>query len=379
MKLRKSKLSTANPGSNTGLNSQSKSATGFLVSIDTITVILGRVHSYERVTDIISLIDDFFGEKIEFSRDRPVRIPRLYHGSTVTSLKGVQVLWRMPGEEWGQGEMRIHVPGKALRGQPAQAVIALFSEVLAAYEPRCSRLDIAVDDLHRVGSMDDWLEASKAKNYTGVRRSKEIVSRSLDSEDTGITIYFGSAQSEKMIRVYDKFIESGGRINCIRIEGQFRKSYAEAAFNQLESCIKECLGDLPKTLAGIIFGQFSVIDRASGDKNIARKSLLPWFSRILKAVGSGIKLRLPRPEKTLEKTAHWVERAVAPSLAMLKRFYGDSDFWQNLNDMVDVANANLTKQKRGIVEATRLAFDWVPDYAGDVVVDAITFEQLDFW
>ena len=64
---------------------------------------------------------------------------------------------------------------------------------------------------------------------------------------------------------------------------------------------------------------------------------------------------------------------------MLKRFYGDSDFWQNLNDMVDVANANLTKQKRGIVEATRLAFDWVPAYAGDVVVDAVICEQLDFW
>lgn len=90
---------------------------------------------------------------------------------------------------------------------------------------RITRLDVAWDDYKKVFSPKDlmryWLDG---KISTPARYAKCVASRQSGSD----TFYLGKRGAERLLRIYDKAAESGGNIDAVRWEFEYRKEKAHA-------------------------------------------------------------------------------------------------------------------------------------------------------
>jgi len=335
---------STNPASNTGFNSHRPSSTkAFTVGIDTLTLKLERVASEAGVRDVIALTEEFFAESIQFDPSRPIHSAITYDGSTVSSVRGTQVLWTRPKVAFGWGVVRLHLPGKALANCSTTEIMEFCKIMQRDYGATCARIDLCVDDHRRMTSMLDWQLAAEAGNFSGVRTSRDFRSRKLGSSEVGHTVYFGSPTSNKQLRVYDKTVESRGQVDAIRIEAQFRKESAQASFEELLLVCDREESSLGRRAASLVTGAVIFCDVETGDKNVHRRRLLPWYRELCAAVGAGLRLQLARPSRLLSKTEAWISRSVISSLAMLEKFYGPAVFWQFLNDEIEAKKPVLRR------------------------------------
>lgn len=111
---------------------------------------------------------------------------------------GVRVLWS------SDLRMGIHVifPGRALSGRDAISIIQKAWAVGAQF----TRIDVCFDDVSDgVTSVAEYAKRYAAGDFEGRARSY----REITSSGGGHTLYIGSRQSEKMMRIYDKGAEQG--------------------------------------------------------------------------------------------------------------------------------------------------------------------------
>jgi phage replication initiation protein len=164
-----------------------------------------------------------------------------------------------------------------------------------------------------------------------------------DAIPDGATTYLGSSQSEAIVRVYDKAAESGHANAGVRWELQAR---ADRAARFVDGAVHASNGLASYILAairGLIdFRERTVNGRAD------RAALLPWWAAI---IGDADRVGLNGPTKvdSLEQRAAWVERQVAPSLAMLVSAYGTD--W--LRWVLEMGEERLTEHQRRLASGQR--------------------------
>ena len=119
-------------------------------------------------------------------------------------------------------------------------------------------------------------------------------------------IYIGSPRSRRILRVYDKNMESEGDIDAIRWELQLRDEAADRAAELILN------SNLPDAYLAVLVGLADF--RIVSNDNSSRRPRTPWFKKL---VGEAQKatLALPKPVKTIEGMERWLRKQVAPSLA----------------------------------------------------------------
>lgn len=196
-----------------------------------------------------------------------------------------------------------------------------------------TRLDISYDD--RIGIVT-VAEVERALSCGDVvtRWHKwrpdgdyEIGSPAVD----GGTVYIGSRKSDAFLRIYDKAKEQGlENTHWTRFEIQLRNDSATSLARLL--CNAKNDEDLFVELSlGILKGYIEFKDKNS-DSNPSRRVCLPWWEKIVGDV-SRVKASRVKSERTISNTVDWVERQVAPALAVVKDFYG-LRFQDLLNDIL---------------------------------------------
>jgi Replication initiation factor len=137
----------------------------------------------------------------------------------------------------------------------------------------------------------------------------------------GSAVYIGSSKSEAMLRVYDKAAESSSPDAGIRWELQLPCGHAVrfvagavAAGDGLGTYVLGCILDL-----------VDFRDQC-GQERGDRAPLLGWWAAIV-ADATRVALSGPAKVDSLEKRGVWLARQVAPSLALVRRAYGDG--WLN--------------------------------------------------
>lgn len=105
----------------------------------------------------------------------------------------------------------------------------------AREQDHCARLDIQVTVRISPGAVNRWLDAAErvAQAHPAVRGRKPVV-HSLHGADGNETVYIGSKKSDVLIRLYDKFRESGKEHykDCVRLEVQLRNKPATAVWRE---------------------------------------------------------------------------------------------------------------------------------------------------
>ena len=204
-----------------------------------------------------------------------------------------------------------------------------------------------MDDYSKLVTFDDVGVAVSSGNFAGFRSVQHIVSSVRNvSGNVGQTYYFGSPQSDKRLRFYDKSVESGGELDCYRWEAQFRGKHAHEAFLGFVSSGCDSL-----YLSGLVTGCVSFVDRDSGDR-LSRLDMLPWWSDFVDKVGGFIKFSIPQMKSTIQKKKDWITKQVSATLAIIKRVYG-SFFPHWLTSQIDEGDSRLTPEQISLAQVAR--------------------------
>lgn len=200
--------------------------------------------------------------------------------------------------------------------------------------PNVTRLDIYVDE--HSGNLDMDSLALSINNGCYVGRAKSITDISrrqiVDGRELGRTINFGSRTSTSYARFYDKAQEQKVDFHWVRCELELKGDQAAATFQLLLDAAdlsmdldtKEPIinyGCLVDTIKGIILGKidFKLPDTATRTNNRTR---CEFWEKVFMNIEQ-IRDLSPAIPGDIERVREWFESAVAPSLALLIRYFGD--------------------------------------------------------
>lgn len=194
-----------------------------------------------------------------------------------------------------------------------------------------TRLDVAVDDLSGYFTIDmvkDKVCSGEVRTVfkgAGLNNSYKF-GKDKGSMVDGQTVYFGSKHSELRIRFYDKALEQGVDYFWNRTEVQSRNDRSQMIAVMLMGGTS--LGNI---VFGILKRYVNFVEKDDGDSNRSRWAVSDWWSRFIGDVDR-VKLTIAKGKKTINQVAFWIERQVAPSLALLRKAWGEGfgSFYQSL-------------------------------------------------
>lgn len=300
-------ISSKPPVSNTGVILDS----GVYALIDWVRGTMPQTE-LERVFEII---EAFWGQKPE-QRERGLR---WYHNSA-KALHSVLVCWNPTTE--GRSEMSFDIPGAALAVLEPERQRELFQALANIPNFRCRRIDPAIRDYNRIICPLKARQAYLDGNVRGFKRRKEET-ESHPTLGDGHTTYFGrrgSSGSGKLVRIYDKYVQSDGADNCIVCEAELTDHKAEEFWNRLVNWVNEDgkvevlpVEMWPSFIALHIKGAIQFVD-------------CDWWQQVFD--GDLSSWKLPAKKKndvTVQKMFTWVKKQVFPTLAVLYNYLSHKD------------------------------------------------------
>jgi hypothetical protein len=325
--------SMADPRSNTGSDSQTEISLAPLVEarIDALTILwafspdcLIDIHIRDWLDIQIDTIDSI-GRKIGVWWDRN------YHSATGT-------LYSQRDCANGRIECRLSISGEDCGRLGNSRVIGFMRWCRKnLLNLRCSRIDLFVDDYSKKLKFDNLSEAIKNKNRSGFKKGRCI--RDYGGKHEGWTAYLGRRESERMIRVYDKFAESSGMIDAIRWEAEIKGKMANSLFPIILE-FPENPEELQQGIINYAIGKVSFINPI--DKNVSRCPLLEWWKEWLEMLKCAPKkVFVSRPETTLARTKQWMEHSVSKSLVMLKDGLGIYYFQHFMDELMAIGKSKM--------------------------------------
>lgn len=255
---------------------------------------------------------------------------------TNTTEMGVNVSIPSHGLEWFFELMGVDF-------EEPDAVQEMF-KILKDRYCHCSRIDLA---------FDDYSKKFRAKQYViwwwnnNIRtRFKTMKTSSCSMHDEGHTFYLGSRLTGKMLRIYDKDVESNGAIDAVRYEFELHVKYARDMFEYL---IEHKTVDFISYLRSF----FDVIER--NDSNISRCSLLPeweeWLSKLDFSEELPEKTEIPHYSSDQRKfdTTYWLLNNCLRSIKGFVECFG----WDCLHDYVRQDNRPIPEKYRLLLDTVQ--------------------------
>ncbi len=228
---------------------------------------------------------------------------------------------------------------------------------IRAHEGHVTRIDCALDDRQSQVPVSVIRDAvDRGQCITRAERFQIIQSQAIhEGTPTGETLYFGSPQSQTMLRVYDKRLEmqakqrEGWQDYGIRWELEFKQDRAQAC--------ALCLAGLEEPLwCELVVGflrsyiDFRDTTRETEDQYRIRAPLLDWWKTLTDDFGKG-RLVIEQEEQTIHDVKRWVSHAVAPMLAVICAQHPGGQAWLEREIMTGSArwkerHRRLLKKKR---------------------------------
>ena len=196
---------------------------------------------------------------------------------------------------------------------------------------KCTRIDIAIDDMFKKLNLNSIKRAADNHHYTGFGNTPQWYEKGRKGrKGKGITFgKRGKAGGGKYMEFYDKSAESDGRIDAIRIELAAYKHYAIEIFEDLTDAPLDSWGDI---IFGWINGSIDFRKRKDeNDKDPGRRPRLRWWEKVMKEAVN-IKPAVFRPPSCFQDVSDWLFHQVAPSLAM--QFVGRSKTGEDFLDFI---------------------------------------------
>ena len=194
---------------------------------------------------------------------------------------------------------------------------------ILAHKGHVTRIDCALDDRQAQVLVKVIREAvERGQCITRAERFQIIQSQAIhQGTPSGNTLYFGSPQSQTMLRVYDKRLElqakqrEGWQDYGVRWELEFKQDRAQACATHLAGLDEAFWCEL---VVGFLrsYVDFRDTTREADDQARIRALLLDWWKTLTDGFGKG-RLVIEKNEQTMIQVKRWVSHAVAPMLAVI--------------------------------------------------------------
>jgi len=242
-----------------------------------------------------------------------------------------EIFWEAPG----RGDVHFSLPGKAcqLAGEDRVRHLLVFA---IAYGGKATRADINLDDYGREVAPAEVLDAIQGPDVVTharkwlIQQGGQVGSREL----TGATAYLGQPSSRQRLRTYDKGLESGGEMDCVRWELQSRHEAADSLIR--------LLADPAKKWSEVVVSRLvSFVDfrNASAHSEVEKRPRLPWYERLIRGAEKASAYPV-KAARTAFEVVDWLDHAIAPSLAVaMEVFKGD------LSEFVGLMNRGRSRWK----------------------------------
>jgi len=161
----------------------------------------------------------------------------------------------------------------------------------------CSRVDVAIDVIGMIAPPSDIFKAwKKNKVKTHCRKIQMIEALDNNRDAAGSTVYVGSRKSDRMLRIYDKAIESGGDEELwLRIEAELKGDAAKVAQAKANA-----LG-LPLFMSNTINDLLSV-------------SGVAWWKRVLKSLPVAGGEIIGKRKSKQDTSEYWLHHIALPAI-----------------------------------------------------------------
>lgn len=310
---------------------------------------------------------DFLGQKISCEMDRSWSPGgnALYYENRIEGIEGIRGGFTV--DEDGCVSTMIDLSGTYFKQLNPVDQIRLFSGLYYAYQVKCSRIDLAIDDYSfSVIPAEEMWEAAQAEKGYRFRRIRGIESGTA-GRDLVKTREYGSRESGDMVRVYNHKSE------CMRYETEYKRKFAQPVFERLATLERPSLFDsgdverpaykmfhasdnhwsnvIQKDIASLALGAIDFIDRkARTDKKrggIRDSERCGFYQAFIDQVdASPFRVRFCEPPRTIRKSLEWVKRQVAPTLAMLAGGLGRHRFNLLMQQIVGEGELRMDKLKQ---------------------------------
>lgn len=201
----------------------------------------------------------------------------------------------------------IDISGQALERLTSQQLHDFFIE-LALMQFHCTRIDLKIDDFTKTVSPFLAMRASQVNNKTGFRRFN------YRQDDRNATTFYAGVRGRngggKFVRIYDKYIQSNGDVDSVRIE---LEASAQKALDIFCDITTIDVSLWPSFIIGVLDSSISFIDRAVNSR-VCRAPKLSWWSWLFDGSVSFSFSRVVKAS-VLSRTKKWLENQVSSSLA----------------------------------------------------------------
>lgn len=237
------------------------------------------------------------------------------------------------------------------------ALMLFFSEIQK--HGQLTRIDLAVDDIGcRYYSLEEIQNKLDLRRVISKFRTyRPIPEKTFDNDVLGYTIYFGSRESDIMMRVYDKRLEQNRRKSVDDVDYvnyDWIRWELEIKGERSNDVVREFVNG--KSLSSVIVGVLSHYVRfvVPKGKNRSRwKNEKKWDEFI-----SGIeplRLFVKRYEPTIDDKIAWLEKQVAPTMATV--LYASGGNMDLFNDMATRNESRMSAGDKQLIEKMHNDFD----------------------
>lgn len=258
----------------------------------------------------------------------------------------------------------LECPGRACDELTPSDLLLFIESFKVNFEGRGERIDIALDDFSRCIEPCDLQAIAGCGDFSRFRQYHIKQSRVKIKNGTKMVydaIVFGSQKKgwEKQLEVYDKNLESKGKINAVRWEVKFRQDKADNVFTKLS----ETAGylDAFAFLCGsIVIGSIAFIHRNGLEKNLCRLDEYEFWE-LLKNDLQDLRIRGEKKVNTVTGIVNWLEHQAAPNFAVLaKVFKSEKVFFSWILDLLKDGESRLNPNQLHIIEEYAGSLDCPP-------------------
>jgi len=264
---------------------------------------------------------------------------------TTTGFRGYPTCWLTNQGRRGVGKLGTGAPRnvKEIHVDLSAGIVSTWDEAkirsvltwVFARGGHITRMDVALDDREALVSIAQVKQAVAAgQAVTRSQKFQVIAGSSLrDGASTGDTLYFGSRESQTMLRVYDKRLEleQKGREEAkaygVRWELELKQDRAQACAKALLTLEPD---DWREFLVGILrsYVDFRETTREAEPWEKYRAPLLSWWASLTEGF-KRCRLVVEKVQQTLDEVCQWLGQSISAMLA-LAYFRRGEQFLQEL-------------------------------------------------